>query len=84
MSTTSQDKMAELLPLIIFFAFVFAALLFWCFISSCLGMPLRRSLSNLWEYSLLGANAQRPGPGMRGRVPYREDDMWEMQTRGRH
>jgi len=58
------------------------ALLFWCFISSCLGTPIRRSLSNLWEYTLLGAMSQDMGRTARRR-PYGEEEIWEMQHRGR-
>ncbi|KAF8956091.1 hypothetical protein BDZ97DRAFT_222086 [Flammula alnicola] len=83
MDSPPQSSLRALTPLIAFFAVLFAALIFWCFISSCLGAPLRRSLSNLWEYTVLGAMSQNTGPNGRRRAPYGEEEIWEMQSRGR-
>lgn len=48
-----------------------------------MGTPLRRSLSNLWEYSVISARMSQRGPGPRRRGAYVEDEIWEMQNRGR-
>ncbi|KJA28568.1 hypothetical protein HYPSUDRAFT_34000 [Hypholoma sublateritium FD-334 SS-4] len=78
----SESKVSSLAPLIICFALLFTALIFWCFLSSCLGTPLRRSLSNLWEYTVLGAQSQGDTRRTRG-APYGEEEIWEMQSRRR-
>jgi len=58
-----------------------AALLFWCLISSCLGVSIRHSMSNWWEYTDLGMRqSSRLGPRRRFRA---EDELWEMEYRGR-
>jgi hypothetical protein len=77
-----EDKIAALTPLIAFFALLFAALVFWCFISSCLGTPCRRFFTNLGEYTALGAMSQNTGRTPIRR-PYGEEEIWEMQHRGR-
>ncbi|KAF8167537.1 hypothetical protein B0H34DRAFT_20484 [Crassisporium funariophilum] len=78
-----ENKVAALLPLFAFFAFLVAALLFWCLISSCLGTPILRSLSNLWDYTVLGAQSQNTGRIARRRPAYGEGEIWEMEYRGR-
>ncbi|KAF9486407.1 hypothetical protein BDN70DRAFT_926653 [Pholiota conissans] len=80
----SESSLKSLMPIIVFISILLAAALFWCFLSSCLGTPVRRSISNLWEYTLLGAQAQSRDPyRRRGGAPYREDEIWEMQNRRR-
>ena len=59
------------------------ALLFWCLISSCLGSSIRQSLSQLWHYSVLGAMSQDNARHSRSRHAYGEEEIWEMEYRGR-
>ena len=60
-----------------------AALVFWCLISSCLGSSIRQSLSQLWNYSVLGAMSQNNPRHSRSRHAYGEEEVWEMEYRGR-
>lgn len=53
----------------------------WCMLSSCMGTPIRRSISNLWEYLVLGS--QSSGLAPRQRRGFAEQEIWEMEHRGR-
>jgi hypothetical protein len=59
------------------------AVLGWCILSSCLGVPLSRLFASLQETSVLNSRPRAAGVRMR-REP-REDDgeIWEMEYRGR-
>lgn len=39
--------------------------IFWCFLTSCVGEPLRRVLSNLWEDAIRSAETSRQDARMR-------------------
>ncbi len=61
------------------------ASIFWCFLSSCMGLSLRQFGANLWEYCVLSSNAAARGPqSMRRRNrAFGEEEVWEMEYRGR-
>ncbi|KXN90089.1 hypothetical protein AN958_05094 [Leucoagaricus sp. SymC.cos] len=52
-----------------------SAALFWCLISSCLGVSLRQALSN-------NVQTARSNPYARVRGQRVEDELWEMEYRG--
>ncbi|TFK42001.1 hypothetical protein BDQ12DRAFT_732754 [Crucibulum laeve] len=84
MDSHEQRGLAALAPVLLIFAFVIAAGIFWCLISSCLGTPILRSLSDLWEHLLLSANAGQNIPGARRRRGFGDEgEGWEMEYRGR-
>ncbi|KAG1793948.1 uncharacterized protein HD556DRAFT_457086 [Suillus plorans] len=61
--------------------FVLAILIFaglgWCFLSSCMGTPLLRSLSDLWNLMVLSGSVTDTASSRRRRA-LGEDNIWEM------
>ncbi|THV06462.1 hypothetical protein K435DRAFT_960443 [Dendrothele bispora CBS 962.96] len=75
MNGEQQDSVRALMPLfLVLFCLCFAALL-WCLLSSCVGRPILRSLSSLWEYIILSARTGGPRRG-----GYAEEEIWEMHS----
>ncbi|ESK95255.1 hypothetical protein Moror_4013 [Moniliophthora roreri MCA 2997] len=82
MSSDHENSLKALMPVILIFVGLTTACLFWCFLSSCLGLSLRRLVSTWWEYAELGATSnQRRFIGRRGGIA--EDEMWEMDMQAR-
>ncbi|KAH9948223.1 hypothetical protein B0H21DRAFT_258365 [Amylocystis lapponica] len=79
----SDDSATGLMPLFILLAVLIVAMIGWCFLSSCLGQPLRAAVSEMWETTVMSA---RSGSG---RTPWRSRGGWdelgefEMEYRGR-
>ncbi|KAK0466151.1 uncharacterized protein EV420DRAFT_811848 [Desarmillaria tabescens] len=81
----ADESLAALMPLIYVLVFLITASIFWCFLSSCMGLSLRQFGANLWEYCVLSSRTAAGGPqSMRRRNhAFGEEELWEMEYRGR-
>lgn len=77
----NYDKLVLLVPVFLFLAVLLFFALLWCMISSCMGTPIRRAFSNLWEYVLLSSRSG--GLASRPRGGFGEQEIWEMELRRR-
>ena len=57
-----------------------AAAVLWFILSSCMGTPILRALSEIWDYLVLSS---RSGAAMRRRRGFGEQEVWEMEARSR-
>ncbi|KAF8079152.1 hypothetical protein FPV67DRAFT_99687 [Lyophyllum atratum] len=80
--TDDRDDLRALAPVFLILAGLVIAALLWCMLSSCLGTPCRRALSSLWEYAVLSSQTSG-GRAPRHRRGFGEQEVWEMETRGR-
>ncbi|TEB05176.1 hypothetical protein FA13DRAFT_1196758 [Coprinellus micaceus] len=62
-----DEDVAGLLLMLGLLGFVFAAALFWCLLSSCMGTSILEGFSNLWEYVRLGSQYGRIGGDTQGK-----------------
>ncbi|KAG5733796.1 hypothetical protein E4T56_gene8182 [Termitomyces sp. T112] len=81
MTLTNEARFWTLAPVFLILAVLVFAVLFWCLLSSCLGTPLRRFLSDLWGYALLSAEQNGARRSRRG---FGEQEQWEMEYRHRN
>ncbi|KIK02023.1 hypothetical protein K443DRAFT_77165, partial [Laccaria amethystina LaAM-08-1] len=57
----SDSSLAALTPIFFLLAFLMAALIFWCLISSCLGTSVL-PMKNLWNYAVLSSRNHHRNP----------------------
>ncbi|KIK00221.1 hypothetical protein K443DRAFT_679310 [Laccaria amethystina LaAM-08-1] len=79
----SDSSLAALTPIFFLFAFLMAALIFWCLISSCLGTSVLQSMKNLWDYAVLSSRNHHRNPMSYRRRAFGDEEIWEMEHRGR-
>ncbi|KAH8835077.1 hypothetical protein DL96DRAFT_1572749 [Flagelloscypha sp. PMI_526] len=85
MAQTETDSLSALMPLMLVVGVIIIAAILWCMLTSCLGTPLRRSFSNLWEHLIMSAEAGRQnGRRTTTRTFAGEDELFEMESRGRY
>ncbi|KIJ56814.1 hypothetical protein M422DRAFT_238412 [Sphaerobolus stellatus SS14] len=78
LSASSSSLSFFIFVVIIFLTFFLA----WLIISSCLGVSLRRGISELWQTSVEGARFSS-SPGALGRPRMGAYDDWEMEMETR-
>ncbi|RDB29617.1 hypothetical protein Hypma_016068 [Hypsizygus marmoreus] len=77
-----NSPLVALAPVFLVFAALLFAAILWCMLSSCIGAPILRSISNLWEYAVLSSRSSG-GLAPRRRREFGEQEIWEMESRGR-
>ncbi|KII93307.1 hypothetical protein PLICRDRAFT_49365 [Plicaturopsis crispa FD-325 SS-3] len=83
MALTSKDN-ASLMPVLLIFAFLIFASLGWCIVSSCMGRPILRFFSGMWDSAVRSARSEQNASFPRRRRELGLDaELWEMEHRGR-
>ncbi|KAG0703703.1 hypothetical protein DFH29DRAFT_433671 [Suillus ampliporus] len=75
MVDTAYDS--SLMSLFLILSILIFAGLGWCFLSSCMGAPLLRSISDLWNVMVLSSSVTDTASSRRRRA-LGEDNVWEM------
>ncbi|KAF9040289.1 hypothetical protein BDZ89DRAFT_1060718 [Hymenopellis radicata] len=79
-----DGALSSLVLLMLAFAFLLAAAIMWCFLSSCMGVSAREFLSTIWESAVLSSQTTDiPGRRRRARPFGEGEEVWEMEYRGR-